>query len=205
MGGGLLNVADTGASAVVIGNNQGTTAGGTSLVFPTNGTFALSGGTATIAGGITMARNDATFSSGTGSSFDTSATLSITGSGSLTVGGDIAKGAGGAPGTATSTLTLNGASAVLDLNGNRIGGTTAAQSIDVLNLQVGTLQNVLEINNGAGLTKNTAGTLTLAGLNSYTGTTAISAGTLSVATGGSTEQDRLSRLLLVVRWPEPAQ
>jgi autotransporter-associated beta strand protein len=44
---------------------------------------------------------------------------------------------------------------------------------------------VLALNNGGGLTKTGVGSLTLSGANTYTGTTAISAGTLVLGTGGS--------------------
>ena len=58
------------------------------------------------------------------------------------------------------------------------GGLGAGKDINTLNFQSGTLQNVNQINNGAGLTKITGGTLILAGSNSYTGATNIQAGTL---------------------------
>ena len=139
----------------------------------TDGTVNVSGGALTLTnGGITLATNTGTYAGGTAHFRNDRSTLNITG-GTVTVGGDIINGTATSPGTSTSTLTLNGATAVLDLNGNRIGGTVAGASIDNLNLQVGTLRNVLEINNGAGLTKNTAGTLTLGGTNSYNGATTV--------------------------------
>lgn len=97
--------------------------------------------------------------------------------------GDIREGTAGS-GTITSTLTLNGAT--LNMNGRSIG--LAGALIDNLNFQSGTLQNVAEINNGAGLTKTTGGTLILSGTNTYNGLTDVTAGTLLVnnATGSGT-------------------
>ena len=178
IGGGTLTVTGSGANALRIGvNTQTSSAASTAVTYTTTGTVNVSGGALTLSnGGITLATSTGSYASGAGS-FVTSGTLNITG-GTVTVGGDIVSGAATSPGTATSSLILNGASAVLNLNGNRIGGTTAGSAIDVLTLQEGTLRNVLEINNGAGLTKNTTGTLTLAGTNSYTGGTTVSNGTL---------------------------
>jgi fibronectin-binding autotransporter adhesin len=178
-GTGTLTVTGSGAAALSIGvNTMTSTATNGSGTQTTDGTVNVSGGALNVPnGGITLTTNTGTYSGGT-ATFATTGTLNITG-GTVTVGGDIIKGSATSPGTATATLTLNGG--VLDLGGHRIGGTTAAASIDVLNFQAGTLQNVLEINNGAtGVTKTGAGTLTLTGTNSYTGPTTINAGTLQL-------------------------
>ena len=104
-------------------------------------------------------------------------TLNLNG-GTMTVAGNIVDGGAG-----VSTLTLDGAT--LDMQNHNIGSATP---IDNLNFRSGTLKNVAQINNGAGLTKTTAGTLTLNTANSYTGTTAVNAGVLRVsnATGSAT-------------------
>jgi autotransporter-associated beta strand protein len=180
VGGGTLTITGSGPGALVIGNNtmvsSSVSGSGNQL---TDGTLNVSGGALTLTnGGITLATNTGSYAGGS-ATFATTGLLNITG-GSVTVAGDIINGAATSPGTSTSTLTLNGTGAVLDLGGNRIGGTTAGEAIDVLNLQVGTLQNVLEINSGIGLTKSTTGTLTLAGTNSYTGATTVTDGTLTV-------------------------
>lgn len=85
----------------------------------------------------------------------------------------------------STTLTLKGGT--LNLNGGIIGGNASGnRTIDNLNFQSGTLQNVGQINNGTtGLIKSTdstpsGGTLTLAGANTYSGATAVNAGTLLV-------------------------
>ncbi|MEA3207689.1 MAG: hypothetical protein QOE70_746 [Chthoniobacter sp.] len=102
-----------------------------------------------------------------------SATLTLTG-GTFTSFADILDGGG----ATTSTITLNGATAILDLKGKSIGGATP---VDAFNLQAGTLQNLGEFNAGAtALSKTTGGTVTLAGTNSYTGPTNVTAGTLLI-------------------------
>ena len=73
------------------------------------------------------------------------------------------------------------------MSGNKIGGPTSSTgNLTSLTFASGTLKNVAEINFGGGLTKTTAGTLTLDGTNSYTGGTTISAGTLQVGAGSTT-------------------
>jgi fibronectin-binding autotransporter adhesin len=183
-GTGSLTVTASGTAIFIGSNNQSNSFATSSGTYTTLGTLAIAGGTLTLPnGGITLATNTGTFAGGSGT-FATTGILNVFG-GTVTVGGDIIKGTATSPGTATATLTLNNANAVLDLNGHRIGGTTAASAIDVLNLQAGTLKNVLQINNGAGLTKTGAGTLILDGANTYTGGTIISAGTVQIGAGGT--------------------
>jgi autotransporter-associated beta strand protein len=114
-------------------------------------------------------------------------TLNILG-GTVTVGGDIMDTLVANAAAHTGTLTLNGGT--LDLQGHNIGGASAANNIDVLNFQSGTLQNVNHINNGADLVKTTTGTLVLAGTNSYAGATDVQNGTVSFSTtsAGATSQ-----------------
>jgi fibronectin-binding autotransporter adhesin len=141
-----------------------------------NGVVNISGGINTIANNTTnlaavrLGRN--TVATG----LTTNGTLNITG-GTTTVSGDIIDGAGGG-GTGNSILTLNGGT--LDMNFNRIGGSAAANNLTTLNFITGTLSNVAQINNGGALNKSTAGILVLAGANTYTGATSVSAGTLRV-------------------------
>jgi autotransporter-associated beta strand protein len=83
-------------------------------------------------------------------------------------------------GNSTTSLTLAGGT--LDLNGGSIGGTTGTgkKNIGTLDFRSGTLRNVAQINDGAGLTKTSNGTLILAGNNTYTGVTTVNAGTLKL-------------------------
>jgi len=111
----------------------------------------------------------------------TTATLNVTGASSLTVGGDIAKGAGAGFASVVSTLLLDGGS--LDLSGFAIG--SLLQPINNLNMLSGTLANVGEINGGSGLVKTGSGMLVLKGSNGYSGGTTIADGVLQVGVGGS--------------------
>jgi autotransporter-associated beta strand protein/T5SS/PEP-CTERM-associated repeat protein len=120
-----------------------------------------------VAGAVLMSGNGGT------------STINLTSGGMLTVGGNITD--GGSPSTGLRTITLDGGT--LDMTGGSIGG---AVPIDVLNFRSGTLKNVAQINNGAGLTKTTAGALTLDGTNTYTGVTTVSAGTLVFKTNYTT-------------------
>ena len=179
---GTLDIADQqSAYGTIVGNvnitGAATTVGITNLTVAStsltggtaNGALNISGGAVTVANGITLAGRSGTPGVVNG-------TMTLTG-GSLSVGGDITT--TGAGGTATTTLTLDGGS--LNLNNHAIGG--AGQLITNLNLQTGMLSNVSEINGGAGLNKNSAGTLILGGSNSYTGGTTINSGTLQLGDG----------------------
>jgi fibronectin-binding autotransporter adhesin len=126
-------------------------------------------GTLNVGGGSFTVNTSFTLGSQTGSGAS-APTVNITG-GTFISNADILDGSG----TVTSTLTLNGGT--LDMTGKNLGGATP---IDNLNFQSGTLQNVGQVNNGAGWSKSTAGTLTLAGTNAYTGAATVNAGTLSV-------------------------
>lgn len=132
------------------------------------GILNLSGGAFTVnpGGSFTLATQ-----SGSGTAVGT---LNITG-GVFTSNADILDGGG----AATTTISLKGGT--LDLTGHNIGNAT--NSVDTLTFGNGTLQNVGQINNGAGLTKgagNGNNTLTLAGTNNYTGATNVNSGTLLV-------------------------
>ena len=108
-------------------------------------------------------------------------TLTLTG-GTLTVAGDIVQ---GSTTRTTGTPILNGGT--LDMGRKNIGGNgSSTGNLTNITLSAGTLRNVLEINNGAALTKGTAGTLILDGTNSFSGALTISAGTLQVGAGGAT-------------------
>jgi autotransporter-associated beta strand protein len=169
----------------------------------TTGTITINGGTASL-GAVTMAVNTSTsataspglaiatlnISNGavtassinmanagnTGVAKTATAAINLT-AGSLTLAGDITR-TGGA-GTENATITLNGST--LNMAGNDIGTDLAAISVVA---QSGTLSNVASINGTGGLTKSTAGILTLTGTNGYTGSTSVTEGTLALV-GGS--------------------
>ena len=198
---------DTGTldvTAVTLANRSGAANTGTK---PIVGTLNLGGGTVNIgSGGIALATNS---SSSTGT---VTGTVNITG-GAVTLAGNIAK--GGGTGT-TASLTLNGPSAVLNMQGRNITG------LDTFTYQDGTLKNLGTVNTGItlagtgsrvfqqdasysgevkgiisgagiGLIKTGAGKLALSGSNSYTGNTDINDGVLQfnapAAIGGGTARN----------------
>lgn len=106
------------------------------------------------------------------SNLTTNASLKISG-GTVTLGGNIIRGASSGAGSALVTLS----GGTLDMGGNAVG---SGSSNVTLTLQSGTLRNLGQLNDGGELTKTTAGTVTLAGTNTYTGNTKVNAGTLLV-------------------------
>lgn len=137
-------------------------------------TLNISGGTTTIGTGSGTAINMA--NAGTGRTVTSN--INLTG-GTVDVTGNIVR--TGGLGTENTTVTLNGAT--LDMNGFSIGSSTAAI---VFNAQMGTLENLAELNGGTTpLTKTTAGTLVMQGNNTYTGGTNINAGIVQVNSAGA--------------------
>lgn len=129
----------------------------------------VTGGTVNIGTGSGTAINMANADTGR----TVTSTIDLTG-GTVNVTGNIVR-TGGA-GTENATITLDGA--ILDLNDNSIGSSTAAINLVA---QSGTLRNLNELNGGGNLTKTGAGTLVLEGDNDYTGRTVITAGTVSIS------------------------
>jgi autotransporter-associated beta strand protein len=168
LSGGTITIGATGA---LLASNPSTFAGNTA-----NGSIELSGAAAATVGATSNV--SITLGNATTVGEVATASLSIAGTSSLTLAGDLIKGTGAGSATVASTLTLNGGT--LNMGGYTIGsgGLANGLAINTLNFQAGTLENVAQINNGAGLTKTTAGTLLVAGTNLYTGGTNIQAGTL---------------------------
>ncbi len=165
-----LNIAGANTSVTVTGGWT------VAQVNAASASTATASGTVNISGGVVSANSGMILRSGSG--FGTAnGTLHITG-GSLVSGGDVTS--SGSFGGGAASLTLNGGS--LDMGGFAIGG--AGQTVTA-NFQSGTFSNIGEINNGAGLVKTTAGTLTLSGSSSYTGGNRIDGGTLRLASGNA--------------------
>lgn len=96
----------------------------------------------------------------------------------------------------TGTVTVNGGTAILDLGANRTdtvgtvtvagggsitgSGTSALTTTGTFEMQSGSVSAIL--GGAVALNKTTAGTVTLSGANTYTGTTAINDGTLVLNT-----------------------
>ena len=147
--------------------------GSTSTTASSTANFNVAGATVTATPGIILGKS---IESGSGS---LTSNLTISG-GSLTSGSDIAVSKAGA-GTITAALRLAGG--MLDMGGYSIGDATNPITLTV-NPGSGTnatLQNVGTINGTGGITMSGAGILTLAGTNSYTGPTTLSAGVLSIS------------------------
>jgi len=94
-----------------------------------------------------------------------------TGTGTLTLGGNVTSSGGAANATISGNLALGGATRTFTT-------TNAADGLEIS----------AAVSGAVGLTKAGAGTLTLSGNNSYSGTTTINAGTLTAA-GGSAIAD----------------
>ncbi len=206
LSGGTVTFGNIGATGtgVTIGSNTNTTgntasvsgalniSGGNVTIFSGNAGYAVQLGQNVVAGGVTV-----------------SSAMNLTG-GSTIVAGNIVRNAV-SPRT-TSSLTLNGASATLDMIGNNITDLTSITYTDGLlkNLGVvntgmtlagsgsrvfqqdaaytlGDIQGVIA-GPGVGLTKEGSGNLTLSGANTYTGDTTVNAGVLRLA-GGSAIAD----------------
>jgi autotransporter-associated beta strand protein len=185
---------DTVAGTGSTGGTSGTVNIGTTIGAPTVGLGAVTMGVDTSASTSATAATSAiniaagTVTAGAISMGNTStandtvnSAISITG-GSLTLGGDLTYTNGA--GTENTSLTLNGGT--LNMGGHNIGSATATvgSGTGSLKLQTGTLENVGQINNGAGFTKSVTGTLIVTGTNTWTGNTIVSAGTLQLNGGG---------------------
>jgi autotransporter-associated beta strand protein len=131
------------------------------------GSLTVGGGVFTVTGGPILLA----YQAGAGSA---SATNNILG-GVFRSYADILTGASNCVGV----LNLDGGT--LDMTGHAIG--VGAQTVTVFNARSGTLMNLGEFNGGATVVKSGSGTLTLAGTNTYSGATAISAGTLVLGEG----------------------
>ncbi len=156
--GGTVAIGSGAGQALVLGSTN-TGSGSTTTALNVSGgdvTLATTGATA-----VTMASAAA----GTAN-----ATIGISG-GTITVLGSIVRGTGA--GTRNAAITLNGGT--LDMTRKSIGDLGNAITF---NAQSGTLKNLAELNGGGGLNKTTTDTLFMDGVNSYTGTTTVTAGTL---------------------------
>ncbi len=121
------------------------------------------------------------------------ATLTVAG-GSVSIDGNITNAS--THGSTTATLNLNGGT--LNMNGYAIGGNGSSGNGSVaVNLpasgQSATISNLGGTGiNGAGLTMNGGGALTLAGSNTFAGNVSVTSGTLTLASSASLTSPNIS-------------
>jgi len=156
---------------------NGTTAN--SIIKAGAGTLTLSGAN-TFTGGVTL--NAGTLSLGNATALGTG-TLTING-GALDVTGAIANTTNNNAQNWNANFTFNGTN-TLNLGTGAV--TMNASRIVTVNASTLTVGGAIgDSGNAYGLTKAGAGNLTLTGANTYTGTTTINAGTLSIGNNGTT-------------------
>lgn len=137
------------------------------------GTLIVSGGTFSVSGDVTLATL-------IGAAYPVQGTLALRG-GVCNVAGHILDASTNAAGE--SRILLEGGTLDLMPAGDGDGAGvigSASLPVDLLWLRNGTLQNVGEVNGGGVVVKDGAGTLVIAGVNTYTGPTVVSNGVLLV-------------------------
>ena len=194
----LTTSALSGTGTINLGANTLTAESGTysgtlvgvngSLVKNGGGTLALSGnnngltGTATVNNGSLALQNSlgsSVVNVGALGTLSTSAAEQLANTAALTVSGTVTLGGAETIGS----LNVNSASGVVNLGGTLT--TTGLNGVGTINLGANTLAASTgiysgTINGSGGLDKNSAGTLTLAGTNAFTGATNVNAGTLAL-------------------------
>lgn len=162
----------TGTGNVVLGSqtlvdtNGGTLSG---VISGSSGNLTLSSGTLTLSGNNTY----------TGATKINAGKLALSGSGSIASSSTV---------TDNSTLDISATTSGTTVNNLTGSGAVVLGSKTLTDIDTngGTLSGVISGTNGS-LIKSGLGTLTLTGVNTYTGATKINAGTLQIGNGGSIE------------------
>jgi autotransporter-associated beta strand protein len=195
MGLGTLN-----ATTIVIGQQAALT-GGNTASGQANGTMSLNGGTVTATTFTLADKQSGAATQGISSTFNlNSGTLNAT----TIQRGAVGTGAGAnlasinfnwVDGTISNITganqTVNGVTAVSGLTGgltialNNTGNVSGTHTWNVSGTQTSTVQNTVSLTGAGSLTKTGTGTLALNGVNSYTGPTVITAGTVKFGTEAS--------------------
>ncbi len=179
LSGGTLQY--TGSTASTNRNYTLTTATSSSIDVTTN-TLTISGASTVTTGALTKIGSGTLILSGA-NGYTGLTTVSI---GTLRYGANnaISTGAVTVSGGTLDLATFTDSVGTVQLTSGSITSTTGVlTSTTAFDMQSGTVSAILA--GGVGLTKTTAGTVTLSGVNTYTGITTISAGTLSMATIGN--------------------
>lgn len=195
--GGVLNNSvqfDTGTfdvTSIILGQRTGTTTVGAlnSSLTVGGGTLIVNSATGPGGGVFTMGSNSATGATTTAATPPpaVTSTFNLNG-GTALVNANILIGTQTAPagGATPVAATINLQGGVLDLLAHSIGSAAGAITITMPAAgQTATLRNVAGINGAAGLNMNGAGTLILAGSNTYTGGTTLTSGQLNLNTAAA--------------------
>ncbi|MBI5769337.1 MAG: autotransporter-associated beta strand repeat-containing protein [Verrucomicrobia bacterium] len=182
-------------NSTTTGTFSGTLASAGSLVKTGSGTLTLSGtnsytGSTTISGGIlsVSALANGGANSSIGASNNTASSLILDGGTLLYTGAGSTSDRLFSVGAAGGTIDASGAGQLTLNNAGSMGfnGSTSARTLTLTGTGTGSLAAIIGDNTGAtSLTKNGAGTWTLGGVNTQTGTTTLSAGTLTVNSGAA--------------------
>lgn len=186
----------TGVLTINGGSFIGSTAGGTILGLGTGtarvSTLNVQSGSATF-GALTMNTNTATINM-TGGTLEANTVSTFSGNSTIHLdGGSFAANGFSLSVGATAAINFNGGTLKARVNnGGYLTGLTSATvkaggaNIDSNGFDITIGQALLDGTGGGGLTKSSAGVLTLTGTNTYTGTTSISGGTLQIGNGSTT-------------------
>jgi autotransporter-associated beta strand protein/T5SS/PEP-CTERM-associated repeat protein len=182
---GAGNVAQTGSGVLTLSGTN-TYSGGTRI---DSGTLSVSSNAnlGNASGGVTLAGGSLRLSNNTATSFDRAVTVTAD---SGVVSNRSSNGAGvthtlGTLSIGANTLSVTRGSSATSGTGGITFGTTTLTGNATFNVGSNARLNLGAISGSYGFTKSGSGNLTLSGTHTYTGLTAIDAGTLALAAGAS--------------------
>ena len=158
----IAGASDTNFSGIISGTGGLTKSGLGTLTL--SGTNTYTGATTVSAGTLAVTANNALGTNAAGTTVASGATLDFDGVNYST----------------TEAITVNGGTIKTSTGASTVAGTIALGANSNFNVVGTSLTSSGVISGAGGLTKSGSGTLTLSGINTYTGPTIVSAGTLSV-------------------------